>query len=144
MVSGSIPTVRRWMVHQYCCRRGKNLRLDNTISQIIFLPCVKSNFKNDIAEIQPFFFNHPRLSFMSAFFWGRKGLISASHSKLFFNKKVPKYLFTHVWRLLGAVRRVTRLDSLYQWFFEIILNRPRSNHCGIRWSLEVSLRLDSE
>ena len=29
-------------------------------------------------------------------------------------------------------------------FLEIILNRPWSNHCGIRWTLEVSLRLDGE
>jgi len=29
-------------------------------------------------------------------------------------------------------------------FLEIILNRPWSNHCGVRWSLEVSLLLDGE
>jgi len=34
-----------------------------------------------------------------------------------------------------------RLDSLFQWFLVIILNRPRGNHSGRRWSAGISLRL---
>ena len=33
----------------------------------------------------------------------------------------------------GAVRRVTRLVHLFQWFQAVNRNRPVLNHWGIRW-----------
>ena len=44
MAYGSIPTVRRWIVHRYCCPWERNIGLDNSISQILIQHEKFSNF----------------------------------------------------------------------------------------------------